>query len=241
MAVPKAQCSLVYCGHSAVIITTETGKRVAIDPWLDGNPKCPEHLKDPGKLDIIILTHGHSDHASSTVALAREYGSTICATYELAVLLGKDGVPEKQLQFMNKGGTVTLGELSISLTNAFHSSSYDAADGKTYYAGEACGAVLTLESKRNIYHAGDTCLFNDMSLIRKKFKPELAFLPIGDRFTMNPREAARAASFVGCKFAVPVHFDTFDLLTGTPEEFVDALKPTGTQPVVLKPGGEFRF
>ena len=129
----QGSASITYCGHSTVIVTTESGKKAIIDPWLDGNPSCPETLLDPGDIDYICLTHGHSDHAGSAVALAKKYEATVFATWELASLLNKDGVPESQIQFMNKGGSVAIPDsngLRVTLTNAFHSSSYDACRWK---------------------------------------------------------------------------------------------------------------
>lgn len=240
-----AQARVTFCGHSTVIITTESGKRVMIDPFLEGNPSCPDSLKNPQDIDLIILTHGHSDHTSSAPDLALSTGARVYATWELAMLMGKEGVPQENIQPMNKGGTLEVpdgGGLKVTLTHALHSSSYDAKDGNTYYAGEACGVVLTLESGRTIYHAGDTSLFTDMELIGEEYEPTLALLPIGDRFTMNPLEAAGACELIQPEFVIPIHWGTFDLLTGTPEEFSTALKEQGeVQAVVLEPGGEFSF
>lgn len=238
------EAKVMYCGHSTVIVTTELGKRAVIDPFFQGNPKCPPQLLDPGSIDYIFLTHGHSDHTSSTMSLAKKYGSQVFATFELAVLLMKDGIPEKQMHPMNKGGSLDVpggGGLRITLTQAFHSSSYDAADGQTYYAGEPCGVALRLESRRCLYHAGDTCLFRDMELIGKTFQPEVALLPIGDRFTMGPQDAAVAADYLGAKAVIPIHYGTFPMLTGTPEEFVSALNQKKSKAVVLSPGDHYSF
>jgi L-ascorbate metabolism protein UlaG (beta-lactamase superfamily) len=118
---------------------------------------------------------------------------------------------------MNKGGSVVVGSITVTLTDAFHSSSYDGKHG-TVYAGEACGVVVSGHG-RTVYHAGDTSLFSDMKLIGSRYKPDLALLPIGDRFTMGPQEAAHAAELVGARMTAPIHYKTFDLLTGTYEEF----------------------
>lgn len=226
--------NITYLGHSTVIIESENGKKIIIDPFLEGNPLCPDNLKSPD-VDYIVLTHGHGDHASGAAPLAKEKGAKIFATFELAMLMIKDGVPETQVQPMNKGGTVrTEDGISITLTDAKHSSSYDTADGVTHYAGEAAGIVIGLESGKSIYHAGDTLLFSDMKLITNGYKPEIALLPIGDCFTMGPKEAAEAAKILGAKTVIPIHHSTFPLLTGTPEEFKGEVKEANV--VVLAPG-----
>ncbi len=237
------RAKIQFLGHSAMILTTENGKTIALDPWLD-NPNCPKDFVRPGKLDFIGLSHGHSDHASNAIELAKSTGATVFATFELLMLLVKEGLPEKQIQPMNKGGTIVLnGGLEVTLTHAFHSSSYDTPDGRTIYAGEPCGIVIRLESGRTVYFAGDTALFSDMSLIGKKFKPQLACLPIGDRFTMGPDDAAEAAALIGAEIVVPIHFATFPLLSGTPERFAAALKSVGAKSrmAALEPGQILEF
>ena len=230
-----------YFGHSAAAITSNRGKQIFIDPWLQGNPLCPADCANPSQVDLICLTHGHSDHTQNVADLAVTTGATVCATYELAVLLHKDGVPEAQLQYMNKGGEVEVNGIRIALTNAFHSSSYTAKDGVTYYAGEPCGVVVTLETGESIYHAGDTALFSDMALIKARFAPRVALLPIGGRFTMSPADAAIAMKLLDPEFVVPIHHSTFGLLTGTPEQFEEAASGQGVRGtiVALKPGESF--
>ena len=237
-----------YLGHSTAIITTQTGKHVFIDPWLNGNPSCPAEYHEPQQVDFICLTHGHSDHVSSVLQLAKRYGAKIFATYELGLLLVRDGVPEQQIILMNKGGSVSMPlennqSICVTLTQAFHSSSYDASDGITYYAGEAAGIVLRLESGQTVYHAGDTMLFSDMELIGKRFQPAVALFPIGDRFTMDPSDAAAAVKLVRPKIAIPVHWGTCPLLTGTPEDFTEQVKrqDTDTEVRTLQPGEAFIF
>lgn len=240
-----SKAKITYCGHSAIIIKTETGKRIIIDPFLEGNPKCPEHLFDPGKIDYIALTHGHSDHVGSTINLAKKYNATVIATFDLITLLVKDGISGDKIQPTNKGGTISLDVgLKINFTHAFHSSSYDALDGKTYYAGEPCGIVVQLESGRNIYHAGDTALFSDMSLIQKKFFPTVALLPIGDRFTMGAEDAAEAVSIIKPKITIPVHYATFEgYLAVDAKEFIEEVKKRGldTDVRALNPGESLEF
>ena len=228
-----------YLGHSTILITLSSKKKILIDPWLEGNPSCPENFKNLDGIDLICLTHGHSDHTGSAVELAIKTKAVVCATYELATLLAKDGVPESQIQFMNKGGSVTIptvDDITVTLTHAIHSNSYTSKDGTTNYAGEACGIVLSGKGGLSIYHAGDTSLFNDMSLIRELYHPEVALLPIGDRFTMGPKEAAMATRLLHPKYVIPIHWGTFPPLTGTTKEFATALEGSESEVVALNPG-----
>jgi L-ascorbate metabolism protein UlaG (beta-lactamase superfamily) len=229
--------SITYAGHSAVFFESEKSV-VAIDPWLNDNPRCPDRLKNPAKLDLIILSHGHSDHAGDVLRLAKACGSTIAATYELACILVNQGVKPDKVLFMNKGGTASFGEFKISLTNAFHSSSYDTPSGPVY-AGEPCGVVLN-DGKRSFYHSGDTALFSDMELIGELYKPEIGFFASGDNFTMNPREAAMAANYVGCRIAFPIHFKTFPMLVQSADAFIAACRSYDIDAAELEPGKPFQ-
>ena len=228
--------TLTYAGHSAVLLGGD-GLSVAIDPWLN-NPLCPATLKHPAALDLIVLTHGHADHASDVPALAKKTHAKVAATYELAQCLAKAGVPEGQLIFMNKGGTVEVAGLTVSLVHALHSNSFDTPAGPVY-AGEACGVVVS-DGNHTVYHAGDTALFSDMRLIGEIHRPTVACLPIGDCFTMGPRDAARAAELIGAPIVVPIHYATFPLLTGTAETFLgtchERCGDTGPRVRVVKPG-----
>ena len=208
--------TITYLGHSAVLLTGRT--TLAIDPWLQGNPMCPESQYNPQKLDFIVLTHGHADHAGDAVRLAKQTKAKVIATFELANLLAEEGVPGEQLVHMNKGGEIELAGLRVRLTHAFHSNSFDTSKGPRY-AGEACGVIVS-DAGSSIYHAGDTALFSDLKLIGDIYQPQLALLPIGDRFTMNPKEAALAAKWLNVKRAIPIHYATFPPLTGTAPEFI---------------------
>jgi len=241
---PENTAHILFFGHATALVTSEKGKRILIDPWLEGNPLCPEDIKDPGELDAIVLTHGHTDHAGCALRIAEETGARVFAIYELANLLVAEGLSENQIEPMGKGGTVELSDahgVKIHLTNAFHSNSYTLKDGTVAYAGEACGAVIQLESGRSVYHAGDTALFSDMELIHEKFEPEVALLPIGDRFTMGPLDAARATDLIQPKTVIPVHYNTFDLLTGTAEVFSEHLSGSTSNVIPLEPGETFSF
>ena len=229
---------LTYAGHSAVFLDIG-GKKVAVDPWLKGNPLCPDSLMNPKHLDLIVLTHGHADHASDAARIAQETKAQLAATYELAMIMVSQGVPQEKVIPMNKGGAVSIGGLTVRLTNAFHSSSFDTPQGAVY-AGEACGALLSSKDF-TVYHAGDTALFSDMKLIGELYEPDVALLPIGDHFTMNPREAALAASWVKCQLAMPIHYKTFGLLTGTYEEFSKECAMRGVETFELAPGASRNF
>jgi L-ascorbate metabolism protein UlaG (beta-lactamase superfamily) len=232
---------LIFFGHATVLIETNSGKRIMIDPFLEENPLCPDNLQNPGPLDIICLTHGHFDHVSSILPLAEQCDAEICATFELCSLLAVDGIAEERLQRMNKGGSIDIDGISISLVQAMHSSSYQCSDGSIHYAGEACGIVIELETGEAIYHAGDTCLFSDMELIAERFAPQIALMPIGDRFTMGPEDAAKAVEIIQPQIVIPIHHSTFPALSGTPEEFERLCQESESSIVVLAPGEFFEF
>jgi L-ascorbate metabolism protein UlaG (beta-lactamase superfamily) len=217
---------LTWLGHSTFRLDAG-GKRIYIDPFLNGNPKCPEGEQTPERVDVIAVTHGHGDHVGDTVALAKAHGATVVAQVELAGWLGNHGV--ESLLDPNKGGTVAVDDVRFTLTNAFHSSS--TSDGS--YAGEPCGIVVRAEGK-SVYFAGDTCVFGDMALIGRLYKPDLAVLPIGDHYTMGPEEAALALELLGVKRCVPCHWGTFPPLVGRPAALQE-LAPD-VQVEMLEPG-----
>ena len=226
-----AETTLTWLGHASFRVDTAGGKRVYVDPFLNGNPKCPEHEKTPERVDVIALTHGHGDHVGDTVDLAKKHGATVVALVELAAWLGKQGVDENKLLNPNKGGTVDVDGVKFTLTHAFHSGS--APDGS--YAGEPSGVIVKTEDDKTLYFAGDTNVFGDMQLIGRIYEPDVAVLPIGDHFTMGPKEAAIAVELLGVKRVVPCHWGTFGLLTGTPEEF-ENLVPSGVTIETMQPG-----
>lgn len=222
-----ADTTVTWLGHSAFRVDTPGGKRVYVDPFLHGNPKCPEAEQTPERVDIVALTHGHGDHVGDTVALAQAHGCTAVAQVELAGWLESKGV--ERTAGPNKGGTVDVDGVKFTLTNAFHSSS--TPDG--VYAGEACGIVVEVENGTTIYFAGDTCVFGDMQLIGRIYEPDLAVLPIGDHYTMGPREAAVALELLGAKRCLPCHWGTFPVLTGRPaalQELAPGVKVEAVEP-----------
>ncbi len=221
---------LTWLGHAAFRFDTPGGKRVYVDPFLE-NPKCPDDEREPERVDLITITHGHSDHVGSTLELAKKHGCDVVAIIEIRDWLSGQGLPEKIEHAPNKGGTVDVEGVKITLTDAKHSSS---ADDLTYL-GESTGLVIEVENGTKLYFAGDTCVFGDMQLISRLYEPDVAILPIGGHFTMDPREAAVALELLDVSRCVPCHYGTFPLLTGTPEE-LSALAP-GVEILAPEPGG----
>jgi L-ascorbate metabolism protein UlaG (beta-lactamase superfamily) len=229
-----ASGSLTWLGHASFRIDSPGGKRIYVDPWL-GNPTCPDAEKEPERVDLIALTHGHSDHVGETVELAQRFECPVVALVELRGWLSTHGLPEDMSQAPNKGGTVEIAGIRITLTDANHSSSAF-EDGGFLYLGEPAGLVIELEDGFVLYFAGDTNVFGDMQLIARIYEPDLAVLPIGDHFTMGPREAAVALELLGVERCVPSHWGTFPLLTGTPDRLRE-LAPDGVEIVDVEPGG----
>ncbi len=225
-----ADVSLTWLGHATFRIDTPGGKRLYVDPWLT-NPKCPEREQSPERADVVAITHGHGDHIGETVDLCKQLSPKIVAIFELANWLAGRGVPHAEEGGMNKGGTVEVEGLKFTMTNAFHSGGYTAEDGTIIYLGEAAGYVIEFENGTKLYVAGDTCVFGDMELIRRLYEPEVAVLPIGDHYTMGPREAAVALELLGVSRCVPCHYGTFPILRGTP----DALRELAPDVELLTP------
>jgi L-ascorbate metabolism protein UlaG (beta-lactamase superfamily) len=226
-----ANGTLTWLGHAAFRLDTPGGRRIYIDPFLTRSPTCPDPEREPERVDAILLTHGHDDHVGDTVALAAKHSCPVIAQVELRSWLAGQGLGADMAHALNKGGTAEAAGVKVTLTNAFHSSS--TADGT--YAGEACGLVLELETGFKLYVAGDTCVFGDMALIGRIYAPDVAVLPIGGHFTMDPREAAVALELLGVRRCVPSHYGTFALLAGTPEELRE-LAP-GVTVEAPEPGG----
>jgi L-ascorbate metabolism protein UlaG (beta-lactamase superfamily) len=223
--------ALTWLGHNAFRFDTPGGMRVYIDPFLD-NPRCPESEKEPERVDLIALTHGHDDHVGSTVQLAQKFDCPVVALVELRGWLSLQGLPEDMTQAFNKGGTVERAGVKLTMTDARHSSgSFE--NGQFIYLGEPCGFVIEVENGTKLYFAGDTNVFMDMQLIGRIYEPDVAILPIGDHFTMGPREAAVALELLGVKRCVPSHYGTFPLLTGTPEQLREL---TDVELLVPEPG-----
>jgi L-ascorbate metabolism protein UlaG (beta-lactamase superfamily) len=223
-----AEASLTWLGHASFRLDSPGGKRIYVDPFLEG-PTCPEGERDPERVDLILITHGHEDHVGSTVELWEKHKPRVIAPVELRRWLETKGVEDAQGSDPNKGGTVDADGIKVTVTNAHHSSSIEGA-----YMGEPSGLVVELEDGKKVYFAGDTCVFGDMQLIGRIYEPDVAVLPIGDHYTMGPREAAVACELLGVKRVVPCHWGTFPLLRGRPEQLAK-LAP-GVQVEQIQPG-----
>ncbi|OPA15428.1 metal-dependent hydrolase [Bacillus cereus] len=208
-----------YHGHSVVKIEAN-GKVILIDPFLTGNPKTDLKAEDV-KVDAILLSHGHGDHVGDTVELAKKNNAVVVAPFELATFLSWQGVNTHP---MHIGGSHEFDFGKVKFTQAFHGSSYtDEANKTITYTGMPAGILFTAEEK-TVYHAGDTALFSDMKLIGELNKVDLAFLPIGDNFTMGPEDAVLAAKWINAKTVVPMHYNTFPVIEQDPYQFVEKLQ-----------------
>jgi L-ascorbate metabolism protein UlaG (beta-lactamase superfamily) len=207
--------SVTWVGHGTWIWETSQGKRIMIDPWLEGNPSCPDDLKDPGPLDAVLMSHGHFDHVGEAVDVIKKTGAQTVAIFETAHHLESNGC--EGVIPMNKGGTVSVAGCRVTMVNAIHSGGI-MDDGKLIEGGDPAGFVIEFPDGLIVYQAGDTDVFGDMALIAEIYQPTVAVLPIGDHFTMGPRQAAHAVRLLGVKQVICGHFGTFPVLVGTPAE-----------------------
>jgi L-ascorbate metabolism protein UlaG (beta-lactamase superfamily) len=221
---------VTWLGHSAFSWKLESGETILLDPWL-GNPKAPAGYV-PARADLILISHGHGDHTIGALELAARFDCPIVAMHELATWSGGKGA--KNVLGMNKGGTARMGSVDVTMVYASHSSTID-FDGEPLPMGEAAGYVVRFPDGRGFYFAGDTDVFGDMALIRELYAPDVVFLPIGDLYTMGPKQAALACKLLGAKKVVPMHYGTFPPLTGTPEA-LRALVGGSVDVLRLEPG-----
>jgi L-ascorbate metabolism protein UlaG (beta-lactamase superfamily) len=227
------QTQLTWYGHAAFKIETATGKILLIDPWLT-NPAFPggkDELISLDRVDLILLTHGHSDHVGNAVEIGKRTGATLVSNFDLnAAMVSALGYPETQTSNETTGhlgGELSLlnGEVRVQFVPAWHGSSVQRdQDTSPVYAGNPTGLIVTLRNGPAIYHTGDTDLFSDMALVKRFHKIDVMLVCIGDHFTMGPARAAEAVNLVSPKWTVPMHYGTFPVLTGTPEAFERELK-----------------
>jgi L-ascorbate metabolism protein UlaG (beta-lactamase superfamily) len=223
---------ITWLGHATFQLRFDSGEVLLTDPWTEGNPAYPKDYKIQ-QVDAIAVSHAHFDHTNDVIPLAKKFDAKVVAIFETSAWFEKKGV--KNTIGMNKGGTVDLGFVKLTMTHAIHSCAIkDGSD--LIYGGEAAGYVFTQKDGRRAYFAGDTALFADMALIQQLYEPELAFLPIGDHFTMDPHQAAHAARLLKVKKVIPMHFGTFPALTGRPEQLVEKLKGDAIEVWTLKQG-----
>ncbi len=225
---------VTFLGHAAFKITSPQGVVVLIDPFLKNNPKTPAAMKEVEKADLILVTHGHGDHLGDAISIAQKTNATVIGIAELAGYIGKKGV--KNIVRMNKGGSYTFKGIRVTMVNAQHSSSITEGD-QVIYTGEPTGFIIRFENGFTVYHAGDTAVMSDMKIFGDIYKPDLALLPIGSHFTMDPKEAAYACQLLRPKYVIPMHYGTWPLLTGTAEEFTNLMKEQPqVKVIVLQPG-----
>jgi L-ascorbate metabolism protein UlaG (beta-lactamase superfamily) len=227
--------SITWLGHSTFLVVLPSGRRVLFDPWL-GNPHCPPAFAKPDALkpiDVILVSHGHSDHVGDVVPIARATGAPVVCLFEVGLYLSDKGL--QGVRDMGIGGTQEIAGVQITMTQAVHSGSI-VEGGRLVYLGGAAGFVLRAPGTPTIYFAGDTGLFGDMKIIGEIYRPEIAFLPIGDHYTMGPDTAAIAAQWLGVRQVVPMHWGTFPVLRGTPGQLKECLSGTSIDVLELKPG-----
>jgi L-ascorbate metabolism protein UlaG (beta-lactamase superfamily) len=231
---------ITWYGHACIEILSPGGKTILIDPWF-GNPKSPRSADDVTRCDVMLVTHGHGDHLGDAVAIATRTKPAWPAIHECSLWLGPNCPADADRVIgMNKGGTVEVEGLRITMTTADHSAGdWNPLASTTLYLGEPAGFVVEMENGFRVYHAGDTNVFGDMRIIADLYRPDLAILPIGGHYTMGPREAALAVELLRVEHVLPIHYGTFPLLAGTPEELREELAVRGLGDVqvdALEPG-----
>ena len=219
--------TITYLGHSGFVFD-DGAHAVAIDPFLTGNPLA-KNKADDVSCQYVVLTHGHADHFGDTISIAKRNDAAVVGAFELCTYCEQQGIAKTEP--MNPRGQISTDFGWVALTQAFHSSSFDGQ-----YMGMPCGAMINIGGV-TIYHCGDTGLFSDMKLLGEIYKPDIAFIPTGDRFTMGPELAGRAAQMIKPKVAVPMHYGTFPMLL--PD--ASAFQPAGVEVKIMQPGESWQY
>jgi L-ascorbate metabolism protein UlaG (beta-lactamase superfamily) len=230
----NAEVSFTWVGHGTWKVRSAKGKVIYIDPWVMNNPVAPAALKKVDGCDLILITHGHFDHVHDALEIARATKPKIVSNFEISAWLGSKGIAADTLIGANQGGTVNVDGIKVMLVHAEHSCGISDGD-QILNGGAACGFVIEFENGFTVYFAGDTDVFGDMALIAELSEFDVAFLPIGDFYTMGPDRAAKAVSLLGVKTVVPMHFGTFPPLVGRPKALQDLVGP-GVKVLDIKPG-----
>jgi L-ascorbate metabolism protein UlaG (beta-lactamase superfamily) len=228
--------TITWYGHSCVEVRTPGGKTILFDPWFS-NPRSPKPQDQVSSCDVMIVTHGHFDHFGDALPIASRTRPTWPAVHELSLWLARNYAGKDDVIGMNKGGTVEAHGIKFTFTHADHSSGdviYGNAEAPVYM-GEPVGVLVELENGFRFVHTGDTALFSDLGLIGELYRPELVMLPIGGHYTMGPREAARAVEWLGARHVLPLHYGTFPILAGTPDQLRDELRERGVEAEVHEP------
>ncbi len=226
-----------WLGHACFQITSEKGKIIIIDPWLTNNPMAACGVKDITKTDFVLVTHDHNDHIADAAQIVKETGAVLVSARETAVRLQQEaGIPGSQLVFgtgMNIGGSATLNDITIIMTQALHSSR----------TANPAGYIIRLENGFTLYHAGDTGIFSSMKLLGEFYNIDLALLPIGGVFTMDPKQASMAARLLGVNTVIPMHYRTFPALEQDASYFKKIMDKEAPEVkvIVLEPGQEYLF
>ncbi|HZS94368.1 MAG TPA: metal-dependent hydrolase [Chloroflexota bacterium] len=228
-----SEIAITWLGHAATKIETD-GNVIVIDPFLEQNPATPEDQKQPSQLDLMLITHGHYDHMGDAVSLVTRHQPDVIANFEICAYLQGKGA--QKCNGMNTGGTVDWNGVKVTMTQAVHSSGISEGDS-IIYGGIAGGFVLRFPNGFCLYHSGDTDVFSSMQLIGSRFHPDVALLPIGGHYTMDPNAAADAVRLLGVKNVIPIHYGTWPPLAGRPDALREAAKDvSGLNVIALEPG-----
>ncbi len=230
--------NIKWLGHSAFLITTNENLRILIDPFISNNPTAPVTVEEL-YADVILVTHGHSDHFGDTMELINRTGALVVCNHELSIYLSRQGF---ETLGMNIGGTVQVQDINVTMVDAKHSSDFDFVD-EVSAGGSAAGFIIELEDGKKLYHAGDTGLFSDMrNVISHIYSPQIAMLPIGDRYTMGPFEAAIAAEWIDPEIIIPMHYNTYPAIEQDPLNYSDLVRKSNrdVEVVVLNPGDSYK-